>query len=164
MSEPHRRRLIVVAVIENRSGDWLLCRMPRHRGVFPGQWALPGGGVDEGERLHAALERELREELGIRITRSRTITFKDDVRDKLHADGRRETLHMVFLIYHCHAASDDIRLSDEFDAYRWVHPDRLAEVDLDEITRSTLLTVRHVVRQGEEPLDTPHDTVPASFP
>lgn len=164
MNEPHRRRVIVVAVIENSSGQWLLCRMPGHRGVLPGQWALPGGGVEDGERLVGALEREVREELGIAIAHARAVTFKDAVRDKLYPDGRRETFHMVFTIFHCRAASTDIRLSDEFEAFKWVDPDSLDELNLDEMTRDTLLTVRHVVHETSTAHGTPADIDRASYP
>ena len=39
-------RLIVVPVIRDAQGRLLLCKMAGDRGVFPGQWGLPGGGVD----------------------------------------------------------------------------------------------------------------------
>ena len=38
-----RQRVIVCPVIQN-DGEYLLCKMASDRGVFPGQWALPGGG------------------------------------------------------------------------------------------------------------------------
>ncbi|MDI5349372.1 NUDIX domain-containing protein, partial [Salmonella enterica subsp. enterica serovar Kentucky] len=41
---------------------YLLCKMADNRGVFPGQWALSGGGVEPGERIEEALRREVREE------------------------------------------------------------------------------------------------------
>ena len=33
-----------------------------------GQWSVPGGGVEPGERLEAALEREVREETGVCVS------------------------------------------------------------------------------------------------
>lgn len=36
--------------------------------ALAGGWELPGGKVDQGESLVAALHRELREELGVRVT------------------------------------------------------------------------------------------------
>lgn len=58
-----RQRTIVCPLIQNE-GHYLLCKMAADRGVFPGQWALSGGGVEPGERIEEALRREIREELG----------------------------------------------------------------------------------------------------
>ncbi|MBX4372862.1 NUDIX domain-containing protein, partial [Mycobacterium tuberculosis] len=48
--KPMRHRTIVCPLIENE-GHYLLCKMAADRGVFPGQWALSGGGVEPGERI-----------------------------------------------------------------------------------------------------------------
>lgn len=53
----------VRAVVRDAAGRVLLVK---HTYV-PG-WYLPGGGVDPGETLHDALEKELREEANIRLT------------------------------------------------------------------------------------------------
>ena len=58
-----RQRIIVCPLIENDNA-FLLCKMAAHKGVFPGQWALSGGGVEPGEQIEQALRREVREELG----------------------------------------------------------------------------------------------------
>lgn len=67
-----RQRTIVCPLIQN-DGAYLLCKMADDRGVFPGQWALSGGGVEPGERIEEALRREIREELGeqLLLTKSR---------------------------------------------------------------------------------------------
>ena len=54
-----RQRTIVCPLIQHE-GHYLLCKMADDRGVFPGQWALSGGGVEPGERIEAALRREIR--------------------------------------------------------------------------------------------------------
>lgn len=55
---------VAVAVIENARGEFLLARRPEH--VHQGGlWEFPGGKVEPGEDIRAALDRELHEELGI---------------------------------------------------------------------------------------------------
>uniref|UniRef100_UPI00111998B8 nucleoside triphosphatase NudI n=1 Tax=Salmonella enterica TaxID=28901 RepID=UPI00111998B8 len=51
-----RQRTIVCPLIQN-DGCYLLCKMVDNRGVFPGQWALSGGGVEPGERIEEALRQ-----------------------------------------------------------------------------------------------------------
>jgi 8-oxo-dGTP diphosphatase len=53
---------IRVSAILRREDRLLLCRHEKHGRAY---WLLPGGGVDYGESLTAALSRELAEECGI---------------------------------------------------------------------------------------------------
>ncbi|CUY19127.1 Nucleoside triphosphatase nudI [Serratia marcescens] len=52
-----RQRIIVCPLIENDNA-FLLCKMAAHKGVFPGQWALSGGGVEPGEQIEQAPRRD----------------------------------------------------------------------------------------------------------
>lgn len=133
-----RRRLIVVPVIQRRDGRVLLCRKPNDRGVFPGQWGLPGGGVEDGETIEDALRREVREELQLELDSIRPAYFKGEEHEKLYAGGRRETMYMVFLISVCTVGGADPVLNDEFEAFAWIAPDELASYDVNETTRATL--------------------------
>ena len=60
-------RVIVVGVIQNSKDEYLICRKPTSRGVFPGQWALPGGGIEPGEHMEAVLRREVNEDASINL-------------------------------------------------------------------------------------------------
>lgn len=57
---------VVAAVIMQSDGQFLLARRPAGK-VYSGYWEFPGGKVEKNESLLHALERELWEELGIRI-------------------------------------------------------------------------------------------------
>ena len=57
---------VVAAVIERPDGSFLLARRPAGK-VYAGYWEFPGGKVEPGEPLAAALARELHEELGIDV-------------------------------------------------------------------------------------------------
>ncbi|NNC87769.1 MAG: (deoxy)nucleoside triphosphate pyrophosphohydrolase [Akkermansiaceae bacterium] len=58
--------LEVVCAVIVKDGRVLLCR--RAAGShLAGQWEFPGGKVEDGEGPEAALDREIREELGCRV-------------------------------------------------------------------------------------------------
>jgi len=58
---------VVAAVLTQPDGRVLLARRPPGK-VYAGYWEFPGGKVEPGETLQAALARELHEELGIVIS------------------------------------------------------------------------------------------------
>ena len=57
---------VVAAIIERPDGRFLLAQRPAGK-VYAGYWEFPGGKVEPGEPLAAALARELHEELGIEV-------------------------------------------------------------------------------------------------
>ncbi|HUT65723.1 MAG TPA: nucleoside triphosphatase NudI [Spirochaetota bacterium] len=119
-----KRRIIVVGLVWNDAGELLFCRMDPNRGVFPGEWGFPGGGMEQGETVEEALRREIREEIGIEIDNLRPAFFKDAAYEKRLAGGRSEQVYMIFLIFHCKAVGKDIRLNEEFCEYQWVSRER----------------------------------------
>ena len=134
-----RQRTIVCPLIQN-DGAYLLCKMADDRGVFPGQWALSGGGVEPRERIEEALRREIREELGDKLELSEITpwTFRDDIRVKTYADGSKEQIYMIYLIFDCVSANREVSINDEFQDYAWVKPADLHRYDLNDATRNTL--------------------------
>ena len=65
---PPRREVAVGAIVVH---DGCLLLVRRGRGAATGKWAPPGGRVEFGETLRAAVVREVREETGIAVTRRR---------------------------------------------------------------------------------------------
>lgn len=77
-----KRVHVAAAVIRGDDGQILIARraQTQHQG---GLWEFPGGKVEAGEGVEAALARELREELGIEVTASRPlIQVSHDYPDK----------------------------------------------------------------------------------
>jgi 8-oxo-dGTP diphosphatase len=73
---------VAAAVIRGADGRVLIAKRPldKHQG---GLWEFPGGKVEAGERVEAALARELHEELGIAVEAARPlIQVRHDYPDK----------------------------------------------------------------------------------
>ncbi len=60
---------VVAGILLNGGGNYLLAQRPPGK-VMAGFWEFPGGKVEAGETLRQALDRELEEELGIRVDRA----------------------------------------------------------------------------------------------
>lgn len=71
------RRPAAVAIVMADGGVWLTVRAEGLR-AHAGQFALPGGSVDDGEDTVDAALRELREELGIALPRHDVLGVLDD--------------------------------------------------------------------------------------
>lgn len=73
-----RRRLDGRMVGVAGGAAFLLCRRASRLRRHAGQWALPGGRVDEGETALDAALRELDEELGLRLGPDSVVGWLDD--------------------------------------------------------------------------------------
>jgi mutator protein MutT len=90
----HRRAAVAVPVVEEGTGahykgiasppGWsraaalLLTRRPLTLRNHAGQWALPGGRIDDGETAEEAALRELREEVGLDLASDDVLGRLDD--------------------------------------------------------------------------------------
>ena len=88
--ESSRPLLIVVAAVVLRDRRVLLTRR-RPGAHLGGSWEFPGGKVEPGEVPRAALEREIREELGIAATVGEPFAFND------HAYPDRHVLLLTYV-------------------------------------------------------------------
>jgi 8-oxo-dGTP diphosphatase len=95
---------------------------------FAGEWALPGGFVEDGERVADAAPRELSEETGLTTGALRLL----GVYDTPGRDPRGWTVSVVYL------ATVETRLTvsgaDDARDARWFHADALPTLAFDHAT------------------------------
>jgi mutator protein MutT len=106
--------LVGVGAVIVEQGRVLLVR----RGSEPlkGRWSLPGGLVEVGEPLLAAVVREVREETGLTVEPVELI----ELLDRIHREDERVRYHYVIADYLCRVAGGAPRAASDADAVRWV--------------------------------------------
>lgn len=101
------------------------------RGQEPlrGAWSLPGGAVEVGETLDAALAREVLEETGLSVEVGPVVDVLDRV--QFDADGRVE-YHYVIIDYVCRPFAGVAGHGSDAQAVRWVPVADLARLGVSE--------------------------------
>ena len=129
---PDAPRVAVGAVVFRR-GRVLLVK--RGRPPAEGDWAIPGGGVDLGETLQAAAEREVLEETGVAVRAGEPVfTFDAVDRD----DAGRVRFHYVIVDLAAEYVAGEPRPGDDAADARWVGPDDIKNLPVNRVTRRLL--------------------------
>ena len=115
---PSRPQLAVSGVIF-RDGKVLLVRRARSPGK--GFYSLPGGRVEFGESLHAALHREVDEETGLRIEISGFVGW----REVLPTSGGG---HYLIMSFAARWTAREPVLNDEHDDFKWLAPEEIGDL------------------------------------
>jgi 8-oxo-dGTP diphosphatase len=110
------RPILAVSAAVFRDRRVLIIR--RARAPLLGHFSLPGGGVEVGETLAAALARELMEEIGIE---AEIIAFNRHV-EAIYREGDRIRTHFVIASFAARWTRGEPRLSEEVDEARWIDP------------------------------------------
>jgi putative (di)nucleoside polyphosphate hydrolase len=115
----------VSAIIINKKNEFLLVNLESFEGKY---FAIPGGGVEQGETLKDAVYRELNEELGIKEKNLQIVGQSDiPVRFKfkvikMNRDGiEYEGSERYFFGFRFIGTNKEIKLKkDEVRTYKWV--------------------------------------------
>jgi len=117
------RQLLLVAACALIDADGrILMTQRRADQSHPGQWEFPGGKVEPGETAEQAVNRELREELGIEPCERclQPFTF---------ASHAYEDFDLLMPLFLCRQW-DGFARAQEGQGLKWVWPDKLLELDL----------------------------------
>ncbi len=96
---------LVVAGVIRREQRILSVRQQSPDDLEPG-WSIPGGVVKPGELVDQALEREVFEETGVRITDPGPLLYA------LHQDDQAEGVQVVTFVFEGRSWSGELRVRD----------------------------------------------------
>lgn len=116
-----RESIPVVAALIEKNGRVLVAQRPPHKAQGR-KWEFPGGKVEPNEPPPAALQREIREELGV------DTIIGAPLPPCRHDYG---SVHITLLPYRCRLADAQAEpVPHEHIALRWVTPEELRQLDL----------------------------------
>lgn len=119
-----------VSVVIFKENKVLVQKRSANEEVFPGLWGVPGGTLETSDKtLDAALDREVMEEVGIKI--------KDPV---LYANNavEKEEYGKLYLVYYADYASGDPKALEDTEEVRWADLDSIQQLEFTPTTKETI--------------------------
>ena len=111
----------------------------RARSPAKGFYSLPGGRVEFGETLHAALHREVAEETALTIEIAGLAGWREVV--PTAAGGG----HYVILSFAAYWRAGEPHLNEELDDYQWLAPDDLGGLKMTDGLPGVIEQARRVL-------------------
>jgi ADP-ribose pyrophosphatase YjhB (NUDIX family) len=125
-----KRPRIRAAVAVLNQGQILLVQ---HTKADRSYWLLPGGGLDWGESLHQAAQREVSEETGVKVSAGELLF----VSETLAPDGAKHVVHLVFEASY-QGGEPRVPAEARITDVRWFDLDKVSELILHPPMQSAL--------------------------
>jgi nucleoside triphosphatase len=121
----------VGALIVNDEGKILLAKSHK----WYDKYTLPGGHVEVGESMVDALQREVKEEVGLDVEVVEMLL----IQEAIFAPEFYKKKHFIFIDFYCKSKNQQVKLDhDEIQGYVWVYPGAAYNLKLDSFTRKAL--------------------------
>jgi ADP-ribose pyrophosphatase YjhB (NUDIX family) len=125
---PDRPIVGVGAVIVNNDRVLVVRRATE---PLKGQWSIPGGMLELGEKLRDGLAREVLEETGLEVEVGDVL----DVFDSIFPDAEGRTqYHYVLIDYRCSVRGGEAVAGSDVSEVRWVGEDEFNGLGMKEVT------------------------------
>jgi len=132
-------RVAAYALCEDDAGRILVTRLSRGE-IRPGEWTLPGGGIDFGEAPEAAALRELSEESGLTGEIVALAAVESWVRRGRMPPFPGDDFQAIQIIYRVRVTGGTLRdeLDGTTDAAAWFTREELVTLPIVELVESGL--------------------------
>jgi ADP-ribose pyrophosphatase YjhB (NUDIX family) len=121
--------VVGVGAVILRDGEVLIVR--RANPPLQGEWSIPGGALELGEKLRDGVAREVREETGLNVEVGPVL----DVFDSIFPDAEGRTqYHYVLVDYLCHPQLGTAVAATDASELRWARPEELAALGMKQVT------------------------------
>ncbi|SDA46567.1 NUDIX hydrolase [Methanobrevibacter millerae] len=111
------------------------------------KWEIPGGKVKKGEFFDQALKREFMEETGLEIDIE---SLYNVIQNNYTACKTNESIKSIQLIMKVTSTTDEVKISQEHDEYRWFTKEELKElIDKEMLSRAAMNSFDDTILGGE---------------
>jgi ADP-ribose pyrophosphatase YjhB (NUDIX family) len=140
-----------VVLRRNATESWEVLLVKRANPPSQGEWSLPGGVVELGERLEQAVLREVLEETGLVVEPVAMVEVLDSIVQE-RAAGSRVRFHYVLVDYVCRVLSGEAASATDALAVTWRTVQGLQESGEFALRPKTLEVIRKAARLLETPV------------
>ena len=115
----------VPVIIQNNDGKILLEKRANYLPTYPGYWGLPGGLMNKGEHSQQTAEREIKEELGVKI---RIIKKSKNIYEPLPT--KECPTQYINIVYHAKISQGIPKPKNETSEISWFKPSEIKKIKL----------------------------------
>jgi 8-oxo-dGTP diphosphatase len=135
-------KLHVIAVngMIHKDGKFLIVKRSENEIGYPGKWQIPGGKLESKETLQQSLEREILEEVNLKIKNIRYLTDFEFTRP--------DSYHVVGIVFLCDWASGEVKITDAHTDYKWITVEEAKDYDLIPRMLEQFKTAEEVIKNG----------------
>ena len=112
---------VAVAGIINKGNKVLLTKRSKNI-VEGGKWCIPGGHINKWEKSKDAVIREIKEEIGFNVTKTKFLFMHEEF-------VKRLKLHGVVFVYSINVKGK-LKLNWEVSDYKWFNKDEIKNLEI----------------------------------